>query len=48
MRLTWPAMLLLPALAGAKEVGRAGEVLERGAAYAAERMKGAGAPTGTA
>jgi len=36
------------ALAGAKEVGRAGEVLERGAAYAAERMKGAGAPTGTA
>jgi alanyl-tRNA synthetase len=34
------------ALAGAKEVARAGEVLERGAAYAAERLRGDGAPTG--
>ncbi|HTM00281.1 MAG TPA: alanine--tRNA ligase [Candidatus Omnitrophota bacterium] len=31
------------ALAGAKDPALAGEVLERGAAYAAERMKGAGA-----
>ena len=33
------------ALAGAKDTDRVGEVLERGAAYAAERLKGAGSPT---
>jgi alanyl-tRNA synthetase len=32
------------ALAGAKDAARVGEVLERGAAYAAERLKGASSP----
>ncbi|MGE5178884.1 MAG: alanine--tRNA ligase [Bacteroidota bacterium] len=36
------------ALAGAKDPARAGEVLERGAAYAAERLKGAGVGPGAA
>jgi alanyl-tRNA synthetase len=32
------------ALAGAKDAARVGDVLERGAAYAVERLKGAGSP----